>query len=368
MVGVEDAMGHRKTAGGRRRRSRAEAKSPNADGASTTPARANRSTFQHLLWPVTITLFAAMAMLAVASAFFAPQRAETPALDAKRAYGYLLKVCRIGPRVSGTQGMAEQQKLIAEHFTKLGAKVGYQAFDVAHPLTGDPVRMQNMIVSWHPEAERRVLICCHYDTRPFPDMDPINPRGRFIGANDGGSGVALLMELGHAMPKLETNVGVDFVFFDGEELIYPGRGQEFIGVPNAYRGYFLGSEHFARQYREHPPEHRYLAGVLIDMVADRNLNLYKERNSLKYARKVTDSLWQVAADVGVREFVDRERHEVLDDHIPLNEIARIPTCDIIDFDYPYWHTTQDVPARCSGASLEKVGRVLLAWLAAIDAP
>jgi glutaminyl-peptide cyclotransferase len=304
-------------------------------------------------------MFVALLVLSVAgSTLFAPERRAAAAeLDADRAFGYLVRICRIGPRVSGTRGMAEQQKLILEHFNRFGAQVRFQSFDAPHPLTGNPVRLNNMIVTWHPEAEERVLLACHYDTRPWPDRDRRNPRGVFLGANDGASGVALFMELAHHMQDLEPTYGVDFVFFDAEELVYEDRGK-----------YFLGSEHFAREYRDNPPDHRYVYGVVVDMVADRNLEIYMEKNSLKFARPLTESIWAAAQEIGVKEFIPREKHEILDDHIPLNEIAGIPSCNIIDFDYPFWHTTQDVPAKCSGESLAKVGRVLLHWLARVPPP
>lgn len=282
--------------------------------------------------------------------------------NARRAFGYLVKVCAIGPRVSGTSGMAQQQKLLVDHFSKLGAKVRLQSFDAAHPQSGAPVRMNNMIVSWNPDTKQRVLIACHYDTRPFPDRDPVNPRGRFVGANDGGSGVALMMELGHHMQQLKPKYGVDFVLFDGEELVFQPRDK-----------YFLGSEHFAQDYRDNPPDYSYLWGVLVDMIADRRLEIYQEKNSVKYAPQLVDSLWATARELKVREFIPRAKYEIRDDHLPLNDIAKIPSCDIIDFDYgprsrPYWHTTQDLPANCSGASIAKVGRVLLKWLTQIPTP
>lgn len=280
-------------------------------------------------------------------------------LDAKRAKGYLDKICRIGTRVSGSRGMSRQQKLIVDHFTKLGAKVQYQSFDAPHPISGRPVRMNNLLISWHPESKERVLLACHYDTRPYPDRDRRRPRGVFLGANDGASGVALFMEMAHHMKSLSPKYGVDFIFFDGEELIYPQ--QQGFQVIN--RGdYFLGSTYFAKEYVEHPPEYRYVCGVLVDMIGDKDLNLYYEKNSLRYAEEVTKSLWSTARRLKVREFIAQEKHEVRDDHLALNEIAKIPTCDIIDFDYPYWHTTRDTPSRCSGESLTKVGRVLLEWL------
>ena len=290
-----------------------------------------------------------------------PEQKGPETLDAKRAYQYLVQICRIGPRVSGSRGIAEQQKLIVDHFGKFNAQVRFQSFDAVHPLSGAPVRMNNLVVSWHPKAKTRVLLACHYDTRPYPDRDRFNPRGTFLGANDGASGVALFMELAHHMQALKPTYGVDFVFFDGEELVY--------GKSRAAQGkYFLGSKYFATSYRDRPPQHRYVYGVLVDMIADRNLNLYMEKNSLKLAPKLTKQIWAAARKLKVREFKRRAKHDVQDDHIPLNQIARIPTCDIIDFDYPYWHTTEDAPSNCSGESIVKVGRVLLEWLSQVVPP
>lgn len=297
------------------------------------------------------TATAALCVLAAAEERTPADGAVVP--DADRAFRYLNQICRIGPRVSGSAGMGEQQRLLVKHFSQFPARISFQNFEAAHPLNGQPVRMSNMIVSWHPEAKQRVLLCCHYDTRPFPDRDRVRPRGVFLGANDGASGVALLMELAHHLPELQPTYGVDFVFFDAEELIYGEAGT-----------YFLGSEHFAKAYRDNPPEHRYVYGILVDMVADKDLQLYMEKKSLFYAPQLTESLWAAAAELGVREFhlFPKPKHDIEDDHVPLNRIARIPTCDIIDFDYPHWHTTQDLPRNCSGESLAKVGRVLLHWL------
>ncbi|MDB4786664.1 M28 family peptidase [Planctomycetaceae bacterium] len=278
-------------------------------------------------------------------------KVATPDVNGARGFGYLKTICEIGPRISGSAGMIKQQQLIVDHFRKLGAQVAEQSFDAPHPLSGEPVRMKNMVISWHPEQKDRILLCCHYDTRPFPDQDRRNPRGRFIGANDGASGVALFMEMAHHIKALDVAYGVDMVLFDGEELVF-NRGDK----------YFLGSEYFATEYRDNPPAHKYKCGVLVDMIAGKPLRLYYERNSLKYAPKVTQSVWKAAADKRNRAFVPRARHEVLDDHIPLNEIAKIPTTDLIDFDYRYWHTTADAPQNCSAKSLESVADVLLYWI------
>ena len=284
--------------------------------------------------------------------YLALRLADIP-FDGAGAYEYLKKICAIGPRPSGSPGMAAQQKLLTEHFTKLGGKVELQRFDGRNPDDGSSVPMANLIVHWHPQSKDRVLLCTHYDTLPYPLRDPTNKRGRFVGANDGASGAALLMALAHDIPKLQTRYGVDFVLFDAEEFIF----QED-------QPYFQGSEHFARQYVEKPPPYKYRWGVLLDMVGDAHLDIYQERNSMWWedTRPLVEEIWATAARLGVREFIAKRKHEVRDDHLALHNIAGIPACDIIDFDYPAWHTRADTPERCSALSLAKVGWVLREWL------
>jgi hypothetical protein len=280
--------------------------------------------------------------------------------DGERAYGYLKQICAIGPRVSGTEGMRKQQELLKAHFESLGGRVSLQAFQARNPESGARVPMANLLVEWHPEKTERILLCCHYDTRPFPDQDPMNPRGVFLGANDGASGAALLMELGHEMANLKCRYGVDFVLFDGEELVYDGNRDP----------YFLGSEHFARDYIASRPAHKYKCAVLVDMIGDAQLQIFREVNSMRTipTRQLVADIWAIARSLGVKEFVAVTRYEVRDDHLALNNIARIPAIDIIDFEYPrargenYWHTTKDVPEHCSALSLAKVGWVLKTWL------
>jgi hypothetical protein len=279
-------------------------------------------------------------------------RLESIPFDGAQAYKYLQQLCQIGTRVAGTPGMTKQQKLLEDYFNGLGATVERQEFRVRHPIDGTNVPLANLIVHWHPDRKERVLLCTHYDTRPYPDRDPQRPRGVFLGANDGASGVAVLMELGHSMPKLEGTLGVDFVFFDGEELIYREPPDQ----------YFLGSTHFAREYFAQPPGYRYRMGVLLDMVGDTDLQLLVERKSQTFAPQVVESIWKTGSKLGVREFYYQMGHDLNDDHVPLSTIAKIPTIDIIDFDYPYWHTEQDRPPRCSALSLAKVGWVLDEWL------
>ncbi|MCA9230525.1 MAG: M28 family peptidase [Planctomycetales bacterium] len=293
---------------------------------------------------------------------------ETPTqrFDGQRAYEYLKQLCQLGNRMSGSPGMLQQQQLLEKHFAQLGAAVGFQQFQIRqHPLTGQPVPMANLVIQWHPESAERILLCAHYDTRPYPDReaDPRRAReGVFLGANDGASGVAVLMELGHHVRDLPTHYGLDFVLFDAEEFVFEERSDR----------YFLGSEWFARQYRDDPPSHRYIAGVLLDMVGDARLSIYQERHSATWSdtRPLVKEIWSTAKELGVKEFIPRIGYPtaIRDDHLPLHNIAKIPVIDIIDFEYPdrsnrYWHTTADAPGRCSADSLGKVGLVMQTWLA-----
>jgi len=304
------------------------------------------------------TLRTALVMLAaVCGQAAAADVAAEHAFSGPRAFGHLEAICALGPRPSGSEAMDRQRQLVAAHFRDAGATVVGQAFQIRDRRTAKPVHMENLVVTWHPERTDRVLIAAHYDTRPFPDRDPVDPQGTFLGANDGASGVALLMELGRAMPSLPGPVGVDFVLFDAEEYVFGPRDP-----------YFLGSTFFARQYAADKKagrlRHAYRCGAVVDMVADRDLTLWQEEHSVDWpdTRPVVDAIWDVARRMEVRQFVPRPKHAVEDDHVPLRMIAGIPTCDIIDFDFPQWHTTGDAPASCSAESLEAVGSVLLQWL------
>lgn len=283
-----------------------------------------------------------------------------PQYSPARVMGYLNRLCEFGPRPSGSPAMRAQQEYLTSFFQQQGASVSFQQFEVRHPEDGSPVPLANLVASWGPERPKRFLLCAHYDTRPYPDKDRRNPRGTFIGANDGASGTAALMELSHQFNALPADLGVDIVLFDGEEFVWK-QGRD---------DYFLGSTFFAENYKSNPPTVAYRSGILLDMIGDRELRIYFEGNSLRYARDLTRSIWRTAKRLGVQAFVPRARHTISDDHIPLNEIAKIPTTDLIDFDYPrpgigapsYWHTENDIPANCSGDSMAAVVWVVHQWL------
>ncbi|MCI0699753.1 MAG: M28 family peptidase [Planctomycetia bacterium] len=278
--------------------------------------------------------------------------------DGDRALKYLKQLCDIGPRVSGTEGMKKQQELIEAHFKKLGATVTRQEFKARQRSQKNETNFVNLIISWHPDKERRVLLCSHYDTRPIADQEanPANWNKPFVSANDGTSGVAFLMELGNHMKDLKSEFGIDFVLFDGEEYIFE---TDRVGGDR----YFIGSEYFAEDYAKTKGKrkHRYDAGVLFDLFAAKGAQLKVELYSLDFAKPLVEQIWGVAKDLKAKSFVFERGYEVLDDHIALNR-AGIPTVDVIDFDYAHWHKLTDTPDKVSGEQMAEVSRVITTWL------
>lgn len=290
---------------------------------------------------------------------FAADRDPKSSFDAERAMGYLKEICKIGPRISGSAGMDKQQDMLKKHFTALGATVRMQKFSAKQHSRKQPVEMANLIASFHPERKRRFIICSHYDTRPIADQEPDirDWHKPFVSANDGGSGVALLMELAHHMGDLELNqnVGVDFVFFDGEEYIFD-RDEDV---------YFFGSKHFAKNIRKETQGKTYVAAILLDMIAGKKPRFLIEKNSWIRAGALVQSVWGAARRAGVPLFEAQHGYEISDDHLALNQNG-IPAIDIIDFSYmdSHWHRLSDVPENCSGDSMKQVARVLTVWLKA----
>jgi len=229
--------------------------------------------------------------------------------------------------------------------------VSLQPFTVAG-YKNEVLRLNNVIASFQPESRTRILLLAHWDTRPRADQDrDIKKRSLpILGANDGASGVAILLEMAHGMKNVQPPVGVDIVLVDGEDY----------GMEADTRYYFLGARNLAKSY---PFKVLPSFGILLDMVGDKELDIMKEPMSIQYAPDVVDLIWRTAADIGVSQFSTAIQERVLDDHLPLNE-AGIRTVDLIDFHYPdqsnrYWHTTEDTPDKCSPESLGAVGSVLL---------
>ncbi len=274
------------------------------------------------------------------------------AFNSERAFDFLLKQVEFGPRVPDTEESRKTQDFIAQKLREAGAQVLRQKFPVTY--RGKTYQMANIIGIIKGKSERKVLLCAHYDTRPVADQDP-NPANRdkpIPGANDGASGVAVLLEITQVLKNYQPPRTVVFLFFDGEDL-----GDIEDG------GMFFGSKHFARNLTVDGINLKAEKGVLLDMVGDRNFKSNDEWYSRLYALQVVSEIIQAAQRLGYgRYFFQPPTLTILDDHVPLNEIAGIPTANIIDFDYPYWHTLQDTPDKCSPQTLAIVGKTVLQWL------
>jgi hypothetical protein len=256
--------------------------------------------------------------------------------DGLRAYTDVQTQVAFGPRVPETEGHAKALEWIREELVKAGWQVEIQESEAL----GHPIRN---IVARRSDASPQVILGAHYDTRLHADSDP-DPETSLKpvpGANDGASGVAVLLELARTLP--EDTVDLWLVFFDAEDN---GRFEGW--------DWNLGSREFVKNNAVQPR-----AVVIVDMIGDADLNIYRERNSNP---ELTDEIWAVAKSLGYEKaFIPEYKYAMLDDHTPFIQ-AGIPAVDIIDFDYPYWHTIGDTPDKVSAESLEAVGRTLWTWV------
>jgi len=272
---------------------------------------------------------------------------EAPKFDSFRAFEYLVKQVEFGPRVPGSREWQKCKEYIANHFAELGLKPKFQEFDFFDPYSKTQLPLVNIIASIEGRSAEpeRILLMAHWDSRPRTDYPtkPNNSDKPIPGANDGASGVAVLMELANMMAKNRPEHSVEIVLVDGEDWGKSG--------DNEY--YLLGSSEFARR----SIRGKYRFGIVIDMVGDKNQEFYREVFSEAHHPELNDMIWNAAAELGASSFIDTTRHTVLDDHIPL-VTSGLPAVDIIDFDYKWWHTDQDTVDKCSPESLGNIGKVL----------
>ena len=271
-----------------------------------------------------------------------------PEFDSASAFTLLEQQVDIGFRYPGSPEHRELQKYLTGKLQDFGANVSLQPFD-AVLTTGDTLHLINIIGNYNKGASKRVMLAAHYDTRPYADRDP-DPANRdkpILGANDGASGVAVLLEIARLLGQSEPPVGVDIVLFDGEDY-----GRE--GVPIDY---CLGSAHFTRRLKGYRPS----AAIVIDMIGDRDLEIKMEGYSRAASPKLLGELFDIAEELGFEQFCRENTVAIIDDHLPLIQ-AGINAVDLIDFDYEYWHTLEDTPDKCSPGSLEVVGKVLLHYI------
>jgi hypothetical protein len=280
--------------------------------------------------------------------------------DGVQAFRYLEAQCAFGPRNPGSDGYRQCREYLYEMLAGAADTVFYQEFTLPDPTGGDSLALANIIARFNPDAPRQILLGAHWDTRPWADQDPDVSRREepILGANDGASGVAVLLELARLFHETPPPVGVTLVLFDGEDL-----GQQ--GKP---RSYARGASYFARNLPIPRPEY----AIVLDMVGDVDLNLPIERYSYEQHPDLMRRLWRQAKELELTAFVQQLGNRVFDDHVPLWEEARIPAVDIIDFQYPnftanYWHTHQDIPQNCSPVSLQQVGTLLVHHIYGLEA-
>lgn len=267
--------------------------------------------------------------------------------DSTRAFRYLLEQCALGPRNPGSEAHAQAIQYFEAHFKSLGFPVDLQSFTHRDLADGRPVHLTNILVTIKGRDTSRPgpLFCAHWDTRPRADQDPnsILQDRPIMGANDGASGVAVLMELANVLKRKPPERTVRLALFDGEDY---GRG-------GSLDEYFLGARHYA----ENLPMPRPAYAILLDMVGDKDLSISMERNSLAQHPELVHKVWDRAKSLGLTAFKHQPGHVVYDDHMPLMAQG-LPALDIIDFDYPPWHTMADTPDKCSAYSLGVAGRLV----------
>ena len=275
-----------------------------------------------------------------------------PSFDAERAWKDLQAQVDFGYRVPGTKTHSATRDWLVKQLTPPAKSVTLQPF--THTLGGRDITMWNIIADIPgagPAPREQVVLAAHWDTRPTADHDP-DPAKRkqpIAGADDGASGVAILLEIARQLKAHPIKRDVQIVLFDGEDY---GPGIEDM---------LLGSQYYA----DHLPKTKPSWGILLDMVGDADLDIYREPNSERTAKTVNDRVFIAAKALGYLwtkkqpGFMDElYQYPIIDDHIALNK-AGVPMADLIDFDYPYWHTTGDTPEHCSAESLKIVGRTVL---------
>jgi len=274
----------------------------------------------------------------------------TSEFDGARALAYVEQQLAFGPRVPNTEGHRQTGDWLERELRLRADTVIVQAF-THRTGRGETLALRNLLARFQPEATERVLLLAHWDTRPWADKSANLGQQRLPvpGANDGASGVAVLLGVADALKARAPAVGVDLLFVDGEDY------GDFSDTTET----LIGSRYFARHL---PAGYQPLYAVLFDMVGDKDLEILQEGNSVAYAPEVVQRVWATAERLRYgRVFVSRVGDSFTDDHIPLQQVG-IRAIDVIDFTYPYHHTTEDTIDKVSAASLKIVGDVAVALL------
>ncbi|MCK9219274.1 MAG: M28 family peptidase [Bacteroidales bacterium] len=295
----------------------------------------------------------------------APQKStvQVPIFQEDSAYSFVKTQLDFGPRVPNTSA---HEKCATWLISKVK---GYTSSVIIQKSTlpaynGTPLRFENIIASWNPKIKNRILICAHWDSRPFADHDPDqkNRRKPVDAANDGASGVGVLLEVARQLSLKNPALGVDIILFDVEDY---GPPQDVPMGNDADEQWGLGAQYWSKN--PHIPDYSARFGILLDMVGAKNATFLMEGISMQYAGDIVKNVWNTANRIGYSSyFLFEQGGLITDDHVPINKIRNIPTIDIIHLDknsetgfYPYWHTTGDTFDKIDKTTLKVVGQTLL---------
>jgi glutaminyl-peptide cyclotransferase len=290
-----------------------------------------------------------------------PKLVAAPDFNADSAYAFVKTQVDFGPRVPNTPPHKACGDYLVATLKKLGMQVTEQTF-LATTYDGKKLNARNIIGSFNPAASKRILLTSHWDSRPFADQDSLHKTAPVPAANDGASGVGILLELARVLSVQDKkpDLGIDIIFFDAEDW---GSSDE---AQDKYSGYCLGSQYWAAN--KHLPNYTAYFGVLLDMAGAKGAIFQKEGYSVQMAESIVQQVWGIAGQLGYSNyFIDQRGSAITDDHVPVNEVAKIPMIDIIHTQpnnlshtfFDAWHTTQDTMEHIDPKTLKAVGQTLI---------
>ena len=295
------------------------------------------------------------------------QKAVSITFSADSAYNYCAAQCQYGPRTMNSEAHEKCGEWIAQQFEKYGCEVELQKADLKG-YDGTILKSTNIIARSPKSDKPRIMICAHWDSRPWADNDPdeANWKKPVMAANDGASGAAVMLELARLLQQNDSaNVAVDFICFDAEDWGTPQWEDD-----SDASSWALGAQYWAKEYvsslNTSPSTYQY--GILLDMVGGQSATFYREYYSMKYAQSIVEKVWQAASIAGYGSyFPNKDNGGITDDHLPVNEVANIPCIDIISH-YPdcqqsnfgpTWHTVSDDMEHIDKNTLQAVGQTLI---------
>jgi glutaminyl-peptide cyclotransferase len=291
-----------------------------------------------------------LAVLSLLPLLACSEKPRVKEFDGPSAFRYVETQVGFGPRIPGTEAHRKMDAWLDSLLRARADTLIVQRWKHV-TLRGDTLPLVNFLARYQPAAEKRILFLAHWDSRPHADGPNSKDSSAAVpGANDGGSGVALLLGITDVLERTPSGVGVDLLFVDGEDY------GDFTKTP---QDVLIGSKYYAANQAPGPKP---MYAVLFDLVADKELQIYQEGNSLVGAPEVVSLVWDTAKELGLGgTFISSPRHTLIDDHLELQK-AGLRAIDVVDFDYPYWHTPDDTVDKVSAQSLQIVGDVALALI------